>query len=49
MSDTTIRLLTPVLGGILLSSAGSERDHRPPADARAAIELLTDSRGRGTP
>jgi hypothetical protein len=49
MSNTTIRFLTLVLGGILLSSAVSDRDHRVPTGARAAIELITDSRGRVTP
>ncbi len=49
MSDTSTRFLTLVLGGILLSSAVSDRDHRPPAGARAAIELITNSRRRGTP
>jgi hypothetical protein len=50
VSDTSIHFLTLVLGGIvLLSSAMFDRDHSPPAGARAAIELITDSRGRGTP
>jgi hypothetical protein len=53
MSDTSTRFLTLVLGGIvLLSSATSDWDHRPPVGARAAIELiarrLTDSRSRGS-
>ena len=50
MSDTSTRFLTVVLGCVvLLSSAVSDRDDRPPAGARAAIELITDSRGRGVP
>jgi hypothetical protein len=50
MSETSTRFLTVVLGCVvLLSSAVSDRDDRPPAGARAAIELITDSRGRGVP
>jgi hypothetical protein len=50
MSDTSTRFLTLVLGCVvLLSSAVSDRDHRPPAGARTAIELITDSRSRGAP
>jgi hypothetical protein len=51
MSNTNIRMLTLVLGGIvLLSSAIPDRDHRPPAGARTAFQLiadrLTDSRSK---
>ena len=49
MSDTSTRFLTLALGGTLLLSAVSDRDHRPPAGSRGAIELITESRGRGTP
>jgi hypothetical protein len=43
VSNTSVRFLTFVLGSfVLLSSAIADRDHRPPAGARAAIELIAD-------
>jgi hypothetical protein len=43
VSHTSVRFLTFVLGSfVLLSSAIADRDHGPPAGARAAIELITD-------
>ena len=52
--QASIRFMTRILGHIvLLSSTLSDPDHRPPASARIAIELisdrLTDLRGRIVP